>query len=105
LPAAGALPKPEAGEFVQTSSIIATSRSSYVARSTIGCPILARGEWPMRIDKGEATADELLDMMRPFSTALMHAYPVDRRVGNVRANDLACAVRSLSRPNTGLNWR
>ena len=48
----------------------------------------ARGEQTW-LGEREASADELLRMLRPYPAAQMRAYPVGVRVGNVRNNDAA----------------
>jgi hypothetical protein len=49
----------------------------------------ARGMRELAWREGGAIADQLLGILRPFPAKLMDAYPVNRRVGNVRNNDPA----------------
>jgi hypothetical protein len=42
----------------------------------------------MWLGEQDATADELLGILRVFLIGMMDAYPVDRRVGNVRNYDV-----------------
>jgi putative SOS response-associated peptidase YedK len=49
--------------------------------------ILPREAWRRWLGEDEAGVDELLAMLRPYPAELMCAYPVARRVGNVRNND------------------
>ncbi len=51
-----------------------------------GCPVLGREEWPICLGEQDTTANELLSILRVFLIGMMDAYPVDRRVGNVRNN-------------------
>ena len=55
----------------------------------IACPSFCRGRnEPPGLGEREADADELRWMiLRPYPAALMRAYPVGTRVGNVRNND------------------
>jgi putative SOS response-associated peptidase YedK len=49
--------------------------------------ILGRENWRAWLGEIDVSADELLGMLHPYPSDLMLAYPVDRRVGNVRNND------------------
>jgi hypothetical protein len=51
-----------------------------------GYPILAREEMAPVAAEGEATPDQVLGILRRFLTGTMHAYPVDRLIGDVRNN-------------------
>jgi putative SOS response-associated peptidase YedK len=42
---------------------------------------------PIWLGERTSTADRLLGILQPYPKSLMHAYPLNRRVGNVRTND------------------
>ena len=50
--------------------------------------ILPRDAWRRWLGEDEASVDALLGILRPFPAELMRAYPIGRRVGNIRNNDL-----------------
>jgi putative SOS response-associated peptidase YedK len=79
-----------AGDTVQTSTIITTAPNELCAAIHYRMPaVLPREAWPIWLGEREASADELLALLRPYSAKLMRAYPVGMRVGNVRNNDAA----------------
>jgi putative SOS response-associated peptidase YedK len=49
--------------------------------------ILPRAAWRQWLGEDEAGVEELLGMLRSYPAELMCAYPVGKRVGNVRNND------------------
>ena len=76
-----------AGDTVQTFTIITTAPNELCAAIHDRMPvILPREVWGTWLGEREASADELLAMLRPFPAERMRAYPVDMRVGNVRNN-------------------
>ncbi len=79
---------PDAGEVIQTFTVPTTVPNALCAPIHDRMPvILGREHWPAWLGEVEASQDELLRMLRPFTRHLMRAYRVDRRVRNVRNND------------------
>jgi putative SOS response-associated peptidase YedK len=79
---------PAAGETVHSFSIITGPPNELCAPIHNRMPvILPPDTWSTWLGEREADAPELLALLRPYPTALMHAYPVSARVGNVRNND------------------
>jgi putative SOS response-associated peptidase YedK len=79
------------GDVLQSFTIITTVPNELCAAIHDRMPvILPREKWATWLGKHEADADELRWMiLRPYPAALMRAYPVGLRVGNVRNNDAA----------------
>jgi putative SOS response-associated peptidase YedK len=79
------------GDTVQTFTIITTVPNELWCAIHDRMPvILQRDKWATWLGEHEADPDELRWMvLRPYRAALMRAYPVDVRVGNVRNNDAA----------------
>ena len=85
--------EPEAGDTVQTFTIITGPPNGLVAPIHNRMPvILPRDAWRRWLGEDEAGVEDLLGMLRPFPAELMGAYPIGRRVGNVRNNDPALLV-------------
>jgi putative SOS response-associated peptidase YedK len=80
---------PQAGdETVQNFTVLTTQPNELCAPIHNRMPvILGRENWPAWLGEVDVDQDELLNMLRPYPARLMRAYPVDRRVGNVRNND------------------
>src|SRR6266480_3936147 len=77
------------GNTVQTFTIMTTVPNELCGAIHDRMPvILPREKWATWLGEYEVDPDELRWMiLRPYPAALMRAYPVDVRVGNVRNND------------------
>jgi len=77
--------------MVQTFTIITTVPNELCGALHDRMPaILPHEKWSAWLGEQEAALDELRWMiLRPYPAALMRAYPVGQRVGNVRNNDAA----------------
>ena len=85
--------EPETGNTVQTFTIITGPLNELVAPIHNRMPaILPRDAWRRWLGEDEADVEDLRGMLRPFPAELMGAYPIGRRVGNVRNNDPALLV-------------
>jgi putative SOS response-associated peptidase YedK len=84
----GALEEPEEGEVGQTFTTLNTTPTELCEAIHDRMPmILGRENWPSWLGEVDVTAaEELLSILRVFPIGMMDAYPVDRRVGNVRNN-------------------
>lgn len=49
--------------------------------------ILPRKAWHRWLGEDEADVDDLLAVLRPYPPGLMRAYPIEKRVRNIRNND------------------
>jgi putative SOS response-associated peptidase YedK len=80
-----------AGDTVQTFTIITTVPNELCGAIHNRMPVvLPREKWATWLGEREVDPDELRWMvLRPYSAALMRAYAVAQRVGNVRNNDAA----------------
>ena len=86
----GAIEKPVSGDVIHSFTIITGPPNELVAPIHNRMPvILPREAWRVWLGEERADLEELLDVLRPFSTELMRAYPVAPRVGSVRNNDPA----------------
>ena len=85
----GALAESRGRHVLQSFTIITTVPNELCAAIHDRMPaVLPREKWATRPGEREADADELRWMiLRPYPAALMRAYPVGTRVGNVRNND------------------
>src|SRR5437762_5157352 len=61
--------------------------------------ILPKPAWPLWLGEAEASPDELLALLQPYSAELMRVYPIGKAVGNVR-NDEPGLLAPLM-PETG----
>ena len=82
---------PAGGETLQTFTIVTTTPNELCGAIHDRMPvILPREKWTAWLGEREADTDELRWMiLRPCPAALMRAYPVGPRVGNVLNNDAA----------------
>ncbi len=79
---------PAVGEIIQTFTVLTTEPNELCAPIHDRMPvILGRENWPAWLGEVDVRQEELLEILRPYRSALMRAYLVDRRVGNVRNND------------------
>lgn len=82
------------GEVIQTFTVLTTEPNELCALIHNRMPvILGQENWPAWLGEVDMPQDELLGMLRPYPARLMRAYPVDRRVGNVRNNDPGLLAR------------
>ena len=87
--AVGAPGRAGGGDTVQTVTIITGPPNELVALIHNRTPvILPRKAWRRWLGEDEAGVDDLCGMLRPYLAELMRAYPIGRRVGNMRNNDL-----------------
>jgi len=70
----GSGPEPQGGEASQIFTILTPPNGPNGAIHDRMRAILRREEWPMWLREGEATADQLLGVLRPFFSGLIHAY-------------------------------
>ncbi|MGE0290508.1 MAG: SOS response-associated peptidase [Bradyrhizobium sp.] len=70
---------------VKSCTIITTEANEMMAEIHDRMPvILDANDWPAWLGEEEATADQLLAMLRPFPAGRMILWPVSRDVGNVK---------------------
>jgi putative SOS response-associated peptidase YedK len=75
---------------MQTATIITTDANATMAAVHHRMPvILTEAQWPAWLGEEAADEAELLDMLAPSDPALITAWQVDKRVGNVRNDDAA----------------
>ena len=80
----------ESEQAVHTFTIITGPPNELVSPIHNRMPvILPREGWRLWLGEQAADLEELLDLLRPYPTELMRAYPVGQRVGSVRNNDPA----------------
>jgi putative SOS response-associated peptidase YedK len=73
------------GEVLRSFVIITTAANATLHPLHARMPVvLEDADWAGWL--GEAPADALA-LLRPAAEDILHVWPVDRRVGNVRAND------------------
>jgi putative SOS response-associated peptidase YedK len=78
------------GETIPSCTVITTDANELMQPLHDRMPvILAEEAWPMWIGEAPAEARELADLLAPYPLDDLVAWPVDRRVGNVRNNDAA----------------
>jgi putative SOS response-associated peptidase YedK len=78
------------GERMQTATIITTEANAVMAELHHRMPvILTDADWPAWLGEQAADEAELLVMLAPSDPALIRAWQVDKRVGNVRNDDAA----------------
>jgi len=82
---------PAAGDVLHSFTILTTMPNELCGAIHDRMPvILPREKWAAWLGEREAGSDELRWMiLRPYPAALMRAYAVGPRVGNVRNNDAA----------------
>lgn len=89
-----------AGETLQTATMITTDANATMATFHHRMPvILTEAQWPAWMGETPAEDGELLDMLTPSDPALIAAWQVDKRVGNVR-NDDASLVEAIAEQAT-----
>lgn len=80
--------KNEKGEILISFTVITIPSNQFVSEFHDRMPvILLKEEERNWIDPGDPTADELLDLLRPYPDDGMEAYRVSDRVNSVRNND------------------
>ena len=84
---------PHTGEWLQTFAIITTTPNELTAQVHDRMPVILHPrDYDRWLERGE-TAQQPLDLLRPYEAEAMVAAPCDPRVGNVRNNGpelLAC---------------
>lgn len=86
------------GETIQTATIITTETNASMARFHHRMPvILTEAQWPAWLGEHATDEPELLGMLAPSDPALITAWQVDKRVGNV-GNDDPGLARPLAEP-------
>ncbi|TWB45821.1 SOS response-associated peptidase [Nitrospirillum pindoramense] len=79
----------EGGEWIHTFSIITTEANPLTAPVHNRMPvILAPDHWPAWLGEVEASVEELQALLKPAPVEGMRVWPVDKRVGNVRNDDI-----------------
>ncbi len=82
-----------AGERLQTATMITTDANATMAAFHHRMPvILTEAQWPAWLGETNADQPELLAMLAPSDPALIRAWQVDKRVGNVRNDDPGLAT-------------
>ncbi len=82
------------GEAIQTATIITTDANATMAQFHHRMPvILTEAQWPAWLGEQATEEPELLGMLESSDPALITAWQVDKRVGDVRNDD-----RDLARP-------
>ena len=82
-----------AGERIKTCTVLTTDANSLIAPLHDRMPvILAEEHWPLWLGETSVSEEELLALLRPYPSAEMTLWPVDRRVGSVKNNDASLAL-------------
>jgi len=77
-----------AGETVRSFTIVTTTPNELLAPIHNRMPvILDPARWPLWLGEEPAAADALLAILTPYPPAGMAAWPVSKRVGDVKNND------------------
>jgi putative SOS response-associated peptidase YedK len=80
--------RPKDGETVETFTILTTSPNEFMAEIHNRMPVmLAQDTWATWLGETGATAEQLLDLCRPFPSDRMTSWAVSPRVGNVKNDD------------------
>jgi putative SOS response-associated peptidase YedK len=76
------------GETIRSFTIITTTPNPFMAALHTRMPvILPEASWPIWLGETDADADTVKALLAPYPADDLIAWPVDRRVGNVRNND------------------
>jgi putative SOS response-associated peptidase YedK len=90
-------PKDGPGEPLETTTIVTTTANASLAFLHDRMPvILGPSDWDAWLDP-QTTADVAAGLLRPCPDDWLEAYPVDRRVNNVRNDDEGC-IAPLTEP-------
>jgi putative SOS response-associated peptidase YedK len=80
--------KSPAEEWVRSFTIVTTTPNALCAEIHDRMPVILPLEaWPVWLGEEPADAELLKALLAPYPAEGMTAWPVDRRVGNVRNND------------------
>lgn len=79
---------PETGEWIRSCTVITTNANDLMAPIHDRMPVIIGSEnWEKWLGEEPANDNELKAMLTPFPSQRMSAWPVDKRVGNVK-NDM-----------------
>jgi putative SOS response-associated peptidase YedK len=80
------------GERIKSCTVLTTGANDLLAPLHDRMPvILAERDWPAWLGETSAGEAELKALCKPFPSAQMMLWPVDRKVGNVKNNDRSLA--------------
>src|SRR5438045_4170629 len=81
---------PETSEWLRSCTIITTEANDLMAPIHDRMPvILGSEEWAQWLGEESANDNELKAMLKPFLSERMTVWAVDKRVGNVRNDDVS----------------
>ncbi|QIG46989.1 SOS response-associated peptidase [Nordella sp. HKS 07] len=79
---------PQTGEWLKSCTVITTEANELMAPIHDRMPVvLGEEDWARWLGEEPANDNELKALLKPFASARMAAWPVDKKVGNVK-NDL-----------------